>query len=484
MVILSVAKSGGFDKKIIHMIIAALLMFGFPMLPVFGSMTKPGMHILGIFIGSIYGWCTLDLIWPSILGIVALGFSEAVSSTTFFASGFGGQLVVMTISVLFITVYISEAKLSDVIVGWLLTRRIVKGKPYLMAFMFFLAAFLVAIITNSFITAILFMTLYRTIAKNAKIPPYHKLNSVFIAGMICAASLGDVGLPFKGVLIVMMGGFSAATGIAVNYGSFIAFVFPAYISILVVYTLTCKFILRIDGSLLKDVDSMTEFMVKPTKKQIISLFFIALLLLGLLLPGLLPSDWWITIKLNALGMGGVAFAILILMMTIRVEGEPLLNLREAAQKFDWGVLIVTAYFTPLAGLLVADEYGLKMTIANFFQPIIGGFLSYLFVVTIVAASAILTNFLNNQAVGILFISMLAVLSDSLSGVNIYATAILLMIAAVFSMAMPSANPVCAYLFTQKDIIKFKDHAIHAWICCIVLIIYTVTVLYGFFNLVM
>lgn len=477
-------KEKSVDMKIVHMIAIAVLMFGFPLLPPFGEMTPAGMHILGIFLGSIYGWCALDLIWPCILGFIALGLSGAVPLSTFFQSGFGGQLVVMTMCILFITVYISQTKLSDVIVSWLMTRKIAKGRPYVMIFLFVFAAFLVAIITNSFITAILFMQLYRTLANNAKIPPYHKLNSVMIAGIICAASLGDVALPFKSVLIVMMGGFSAATGIQINYANFVIYVFPALISIIMVYVLTCKFILRIDATLLSNVTDMSEFQTGITKKQKISLLFIFALLVALLLPGILPSEWLITIKLNALGMGGIAFVVLLCMMTVRVDGEPLLDIREMGKGFQWDVLIITAYFTPLAGLLVADDYGLKATLSTVFQPIVSSLSAYTFVVAIVVIAAIATNFLNNQAVGILFISMLAVLGDSLVGVNLYATAIMIMIAAVFSMAMPSANPVCAYLFSQRDLIHFKDHAIHAWICCFVLIGYTCTVLYLFLNLVL
>ena len=56
----------------INSIIVFVLMFGVGQLPPFGQVTPLGMQILGIFVGVLYGWCTVSLIWPSLVGMVAL----------------------------------------------------------------------------------------------------------------------------------------------------------------------------------------------------------------------------------------------------------------------------------------------------------------------------------------------------------------------------------------------------------------------------
>ena len=60
----------------------------FRFIPPIGSMTTLGMTILGIFLGALWGWITCDMIWPSVLALVMLGFSgytanvsEALTST-------------------------------------------------------------------------------------------------------------------------------------------------------------------------------------------------------------------------------------------------------------------------------------------------------------------------------------------------------------------------------------------------------------------
>ena len=53
-------------KTYIHSIIGIIIMFGFGYLPAPEPITPMGMQVLGIFIGLIYLWCLVDLLWPSV----------------------------------------------------------------------------------------------------------------------------------------------------------------------------------------------------------------------------------------------------------------------------------------------------------------------------------------------------------------------------------------------------------------------------------
>ena len=63
-------------KTYFHAICIVLLMTVFGFLPPFGPLTPLGMQVLGIFIGMIWGWTIGETIWPSLLGLVLLGFCE------------------------------------------------------------------------------------------------------------------------------------------------------------------------------------------------------------------------------------------------------------------------------------------------------------------------------------------------------------------------------------------------------------------------
>lgn len=59
-------QKSGFSQYI-HYIITAIIIFGFRFLPNFGPVTDDGMVLLGAFIGAVYGWSFINMLWPSIL---------------------------------------------------------------------------------------------------------------------------------------------------------------------------------------------------------------------------------------------------------------------------------------------------------------------------------------------------------------------------------------------------------------------------------
>ena len=63
----------------------------FHFLPPVSTLTRTGMDVAGIFIGVIYAFSTVDIIWPALLGIVLLGTTELYTMTGAFAAAFGGD---------------------------------------------------------------------------------------------------------------------------------------------------------------------------------------------------------------------------------------------------------------------------------------------------------------------------------------------------------------------------------------------------------
>lgn len=62
-------------KRYVLSIVTIIIMIGFGRLTPIEPITPMGMKILGVFIGCIFGWLTVDVFWPSILGLILLGFT-------------------------------------------------------------------------------------------------------------------------------------------------------------------------------------------------------------------------------------------------------------------------------------------------------------------------------------------------------------------------------------------------------------------------
>ena len=74
-------------KKYIHLGIMLLITLLISICPTIGSLTPLGMRTLAIFIAVLYGWMTVDLIWPSIYGFVMLALLGIMDTTTALMTG-------------------------------------------------------------------------------------------------------------------------------------------------------------------------------------------------------------------------------------------------------------------------------------------------------------------------------------------------------------------------------------------------------------
>ena len=56
----------------IHSAICLAVMFGFGRIPPLEPLTPLGMQLVGIFLGVLYGWIFIDIIWPGIAALLEL----------------------------------------------------------------------------------------------------------------------------------------------------------------------------------------------------------------------------------------------------------------------------------------------------------------------------------------------------------------------------------------------------------------------------
>ncbi len=73
-------------------IVCMLIMFCFGYLPPVEPITPLGMHIVGIFFGLLFGWMTIGLIWPSIMGCIALVLVGGMKIGAVLSSGWGSTV--------------------------------------------------------------------------------------------------------------------------------------------------------------------------------------------------------------------------------------------------------------------------------------------------------------------------------------------------------------------------------------------------------
>ena len=463
----------------INYVITFFLLFFFRFLPPVGGLSPVGMQVVGVWIGVLYGWVTLSISWPSILGVVALGMTDYMPMEELLREAFGSHTMVMIMALLLLAAFVQQADLTNLIVDFLLTRKSTQGRPFVTLFYFLLAGFFAAILSQCVAVLVIFLELFRQMMRVTDLKPYSRAVPTFLVGMVFSFVIGDIALPFKGCAILGIGAYESLTGKSMNMMQYTAYVLPMCLFLIVVYVLFCKFILRVDLS------GLANYVHKPsagheiTLQKKISLIGVLVALLTLLVPSILPASWEITAVVNNMGLGGLALLVVGLFMVIKLDGKPLMSFDRLAPYFPWDVLFIIAILLPLSNAISSDAVGLKQILADLITPLMSGVPGLLLIFLIVVISGFITNFANNMVICTIFVTIITFMGDLLPFDPVMLSC-LAIIASNLSMFFPAANPMNAIVFSQKDIVTFKAELTHGLISWAFLSVVTAVVgyLYG------
>ena len=82
-------------KRYVNEGIMFIIMFAGFFMPEMKALPPYGVEILFIFLGLLWGWSTVGLIIPSLLGLLAMAFTDGFTIKTVWATGFASDIVIM-----------------------------------------------------------------------------------------------------------------------------------------------------------------------------------------------------------------------------------------------------------------------------------------------------------------------------------------------------------------------------------------------------
>ena len=436
-------------------LVVLFLLFLFRFIPPLGGVSEVGMQVIGVFAGVIYGWITIGIGWPSVLGIAAFGMTDYMGMTDLLSTAFGSQTMVMIMTLLLLAAFVQQSDLTDLILHFLLSRKSAAGKPFLVLFYFLFAGFIASILSHCLAVLIIFLELFKEMMRKSDIKPYSNAVPCFFVGMSYAFVLGDIALPFKSTAIVGIGAYEAITGSQMNLLQYTLFMFPLCTFCIASYVLCCKYVFKIDlsqlvGHTLPQIDSKNL----PIEKKIAFIAVIVAMAL-LLLPSVVPSDWALSGILGKMGLGGLSLFILSALLMIRVKGVPLIDLQKTARYFSWNVFFVLCFLLPIASALSSDVVGLKQILTHGATALLQGMPSLSIILVIVLMSAIASNFANNLVVCGIFVAIACFMGDVIA-MDLRTVSCLIIAGSSISIFFPAASPLNAVLFSQKELVTFTQ----------------------------
>lgn len=445
-----------------HSMICILIMFGFQFIPPFISgISETGMNVLGIFIGMLYGWTFVEMIWPSILGMVACGFTGLMTVQESFMQGFGSDLVMITLFVFVFTAFMEMSGLNQWIANWFISRKIVIGRPYIFLLMMCLSAWILAMFTYCFAAIIVIWSVFYSISKELRLAPRSPFVNCVIFGIAFAGTLGGGTLPFNALSVIVLGLMKSSVNLSVNYVLFSLINLVFVFIIIVLYVLVCKYIFRPDPGILQDkIDRFSHLRhVKMNKDQITASMALVIFLAMLLLPGILPTTWPIISQLSTLNVAGSAAIVLCALMLLRKKTASgiagVINWTTCAGRgINWEVVILLASTTPISIALESDESGVLASCEAFLRAQIGDMSPFLAIAFIVVALGLLTQVMHNAVLLIIFVPMLCPVLISYD-INPVVMAMPLLIVVQAAFMTPAASTQAAMVFSNTEWINKK-----------------------------
>lgn len=440
-----------FDKKYLHYVITAVLIFGSQFLPQAGPITPMGWAVLGTFIGVIYGWTFLDMIWPSILGLVGLGY--AVGMGKVLAQSFGSPVMPLIFMVFAFLPVLKETGLTEVIAKLFIANRFTKGHPWVFVFFYLLGGYVCAQI-NVFVSMILMTGIILDLCKKLDIKPYTPFPAVMLIGLALSIQLSQILFPFKGSGITLVAAYSAMTGENPNFMQYIGFILPMGLILLLVYTLICRFIFRVDVSPLYNITEETfGGHAKLTQDQKYGIFFLLFLIFMLMATSILPKTWWITQFFTKITIfGQAALVILLCMLVKRADGTRFFEFgKYAARGMDWGSIFMVAFILPVSNFLTADDTGIKEALSIMLKPMTH-FSPVVFIIVAMLFAAFITNFANNVVLAIVILPVMVTFAGQM-GMSPLSMACLLFVGTQLALFTPGASVCSGMAFAQTEWVK-------------------------------
>ena len=452
--------AGKNTKYYINSVIGILFMFGFGFLPPIEPLTALGMKYIGILLGLIYLWSTVELLWPSILGLAAIVVTGTMSGTAITSKAFGGDTIILCILSLAVIYSITNTGAFDYVINWFFKRKIFIGRPWVLSTTLLAVMYVVSILNGGFAMLFLLWEVVYKIADQVNISRKSMWCAAMATGMVLAYVYGAAVLPFMPTYLFIMGLFQSMTGM-VSIPMMNALVMNLIIGVATIglYIVLIRFVLRVNVDALKNAKMEDLLIPLPpmSKRQKFAAIYLIVFVLALIVPGsvsTLMAGTAIASFFGNLGTIGMCFIMFALLCIIKVNGKPILVFREVAAQVQWEAVSLMAVVFAFATMLTAEGTGTAEFIMMLINPIVGGMGAYTFTLFVFIFTIIFTNVANNNVVMVLMITLINVYMPTLN-FFLPTMAFLMLYMSQTAFMLPSASIYGALLHSQATIIEKK-----------------------------
>ena len=395
------AGRGKAARRNIILAAALALMLGVALLPPPEGLTATSMAVLGIFLGSVVMWMGIAIDWPSIITLTALGLLPAFGFGEVFRSAFGADTFPFLVFTFMLTYPLSRTHfVRRCAIAFLTNRVAVRGPWWFVAFLFAAVTFMGCFISPSvlFVAFLPFLEdIYRVLGLRKGSPAAE----VMMLGVAFCTGISSGMTPIGHVWPTLaLGSLSSITGIQVNQFQYMAMGVPTGILCIALLFLLFRFLYR--PADMAEVDpagalALRGSLPRADRREKLTLGAMGLTIFLWVAPGLtqgLFPEFYALTKSWTTAMPPMVGCILLSIAT--VEGEPVMDFKEATSKgVLWASPIMCASTLALGACLTSEEAGVIPWLAGTLGPLTAALPGLALAAFFVGWTLLQTNFASN-----------------------------------------------------------------------------------------
>ena len=452
-------KKQGYGPYIIKLLIGLFLIFVFGWIcPTWGDISRAGIQTIWIFFGLIFllSNSQFGLILPALLGFIAVLLTGVYTPEGLIAATFGNSTVVQIIFAYVLCQTIIATGAGELISKWLITRKVLYGKPYLFCFVFFLASWIMGAFAH--IGGIVFvLALLDSLIDQLGEEKEGGFNRWMSLGAFVSAAIGMALIPFQGLPLVIFGAILTAmeqSGIVLNYAVYMLSIVAFSLAFTALFAVVMK-LARVNVTKLRtfDISSIVGSEgsgLRMNRKQVIACVIFLFAIAYSVVTAFVSTESGLGQALATFDQCTWFILALAIFFIFREEGKPLLNEeRTFRDSISWGIVLAVCIFNVVGGMLANPELGVRGWLNAVLEPVFSGLPFPVFMLLICFFSTICTNLFANAAVGLIVGTLtmpFAIVYSQTIGINLTVYGAAVTMSAMFSfMTMAAAGYVPLFL---------------------------------------
>ncbi len=423
-------------------------------IPANGIITAYGMKVLGIFVGLMFGWICLDLIFPSFFSIILMSFAAGVSAQELFYKGFAYQICVIIFVLCTFIAYIQHCRLDETLAKWAINLKFLEGKPWLFVSVYMALVFVLGYLVGIYPCIFVMWPITYAICEELGYAKKSAFASFMLFAVTYISGVGMIAKPMEAWCLIGLTALQNFNGYEINY-----MIYSIYMLIIAVLTILAfigigKIIMKIDVEPLKNRKCTGEKLTL-NKKQKIGVWMLVAFLLVMYAPSILPKTWGLTQIIKSLGVIGVGAVFCVLLGMWRMDGEKICDVGMLAKNgVPWSIVFLMCANCVVIDGMQAGETGIIAWIAKTCAPMFAGLSPILFYLALIVFYGIITQFVHNVVLLSVFVPI-TLNFTALMGANPVITTIIGIAVLSCALATAGASSRSGLVFGNTEWIDMK-----------------------------